>query len=438
MPSAAEALNSKPPLGATLAQGVQSLSMDQALLFSLYRKYIFPLDGMNYWIRVPSSPTPVTTPGIQATPGLATATVQDGEAIQVSPGDPLAHFIVGGTIFNPLSAVDQGLSNAESLFVDFTGPAYSHITATTSEIEPGEYIDIPANCTTAAWVCAASGGHKFSCVLRKTVPSVTMSTDVEVKGSFHYATTTEQNEEATVDVNEVIFTSLSEIQQFNNIGPDFLYLCHFDALTFAFDSRARLYEQADLYHYRGHALKSKHQTQIIDNPANFNPTLSVSNSLPIWLYMQIYVPPYPGFVCPFVLYPSYLVDDNLPPPFGAVHIEDTETLAMNSYLGPTLQSSQLCKEKVKITLFGVDNATAITFMNFVAQYSRDWMYLGLSESPAIHDEKDTQPEMKILAVRKSIEFDINYNQMVSRNIARQLIEHAKVKFFDPHWFVDAA
>jgi hypothetical protein len=217
-----------------------------------------------------------------------------------------------------------------------------------------------------------------------------------------------------------------------------MYICHYHNIIFAFDSRARLYEQADLYHYRGHALKSKNQTQIIDNPATFNPTLVVSNSLPIWLYMQIYVPPYPGFTCPFVLYPSYLVDDNLPPPFGAVHIFDTNVLEMNTYLGPTLQSDQLCREKVKVHLYGVDNETAITFVNFVSQYSRDWMNIGLSSSPAIHDEKDIQPEMKIISQRKLIEFDINYRQSVSRNIARQLIEHAKVQFYDPQWLTAAA
>lgn len=434
MPSILDALNSKPPLGAALEQGVRTLSADQTLSFSLYRKFIFPLDGMNYWIKVPSSQNTVKTAGVIPTPGLVSATRQDGEAIQVSPGGPLASFIVGGVIYNPLDAVDQGLAAAESLYVDFTGPAYSHVEGSTIELEPGESIDIPENCTTGVWVCAKSGGHQFTCILQKYNPSVEMATDVEVSGSFHYASTTLQEEDATVDSNEVIFTSLSEIQHFNQIGPDYLYICHYRDIAFAFDSRARLYEQADLYHYRGHALKSKHQTQIIDDPSDFNPTLVVSNSLPIWLYMQIYVPPYPGFVCPILLYPSFLVDDNLPPPFGAVHCYDTKALEMSPYLGPRLQSSQLCREKVRIHTYGVDNETIITFLNFVGQYSRDWMYLGLSDSPAIHDQKDIQPEFKTLAQRKLIEFDINYNQAVSRDLARQLILHARVQWI-PKWLI---
>jgi hypothetical protein len=60
------------------------------------------------------------------------------------------------------------------------------------------------------------------------------------------------------------------------------------------------------------------------------------------------------------------------------------------------------------------------------------MYLGMSDSPAIRDQKDVQPEFKTLAQRKLIEFDINYNQAVSRNLARQLIEHARVQFI-PQW-----
>jgi hypothetical protein len=425
--SISEALNSKPPLGAALAQGVKTLSADQQLSFSLYHRYVFPLDGMNYWIRVPSGT--VTTPGIQATPGLVSMTKTDGEAIQVVPGGLGSEDIIGGVIINPLNASDQGLTTAEPLFVDFTGPAYSYVTGTTQELAPGDSIDIPSNCTTGVWVCAASGMHQFTCVIQQAIDSVTLPTDVEVKGSFHYSSVTEQNEDSTVDSNNVIFSSLSEIQAFNQIGPDYMYICHYNNLVFAFSSRGRLYEQADLYHYAGSALRSRHQTQIIEDASQFNPTLIVSNSLPIWLNMPNYVPPYPGFICPIPLYPSYLVDDNLPPPFGAVHIEKTETIEMGTALGPRLQQSQLCRENVRIHLYGVDNLTASDFVAFVEQYSLDWMKLGLSDSPAIKDEKLTQPEFKILAQRKMIEFRINYRQNVVRDEARQFIEHAKVQFF---------
>src|SRR6516162_1189138 len=347
MPSATEALNSKPPLGAALADGVRYLSMDQELAFSLYSRYVFPLDGMNYWIRVLPAQTTVTTPGIQLLQGMASQTDDGGAAIQVVPGgiQALGLNIIGGTIMNPLSAADQGLTTAEPLYYDFTGPAYSHETGTTGKLQPGQSVSIPGNLTNGGWVCSPSDNHNFSCILQNAVQSVTMPTDVMVKGSFHYASRIDQEEDATVDSNEVVFTSLSEIQPFNEIGPNYLYICHYPdptggPLTFAFSHRNRLYEQADLYHYRGTSLKSRHLTQIIDDPTQFNPTLVISNSLPIWLNMPNYVPPYPGFTCPFPLYPSYLVDDNLSPPFGSVHIEKTESLEMGSSFGPRMEQDK--------------------------------------------------------------------------------------------------
>jgi hypothetical protein len=437
MVSVSEALNSKPPLGAALAAGVKTLSMDQQLSFSLYRKYVFPLDGMVYWIKVSSTLSPVTTAGIQLQPGIALQTRKDGEAIQVVPGNQNADDIVGGTITNPLTAADQGLDVAESLFVDFTGPAFSYVTGTTAELDPGESIDIPANCTNGAWVCAASGGHHFSCTVQMLIDNVTLPTDISVQGSFHYATKIEQEEDSTYDTNEVIFTSLSEVQEFNQIGPDFLYICSYGDIRFAFSSRHKLYEQADLYHYRGNALFSKSATQIIDDPSQFNPTLIVSNSLPIWLYMPIYVPPYPGFTCPVPLYPSYLVDDNLPPPFGSVHIEETSTLEMSPFYGPRLQSASLCRDLVKVHLYGTDNLTSDNFVAFVQQYSRDWMTIGMANSPNVKDEKSKQSELRILSQHKTVEFLVNYLQGSVRDVFRQFILHARVQFYQPHWLTDS-
>jgi hypothetical protein len=436
MASVTDALSAKPHLGAALAEGVRTLSMDQQISFSLYQRYVFPLDGMIYWVKVPSSIRSVTTPGIQAMPGLATETYRDWEAIQVSPGSFWSKRITGGIIINPLEAKDQGLESAESLFYDFTGPAYSYVTATTDELAPGESVEIPADNVRGAWVCAAHGKHKFTCILYASIPSVELPTDVEVKGSFHYASVSEQREDATVDSNDIVFTSLSEVQAFNQVGPYHLYIGQYADLIFAFASRARLYEQADLYHYQGKALFTTHATQVIDNPEEFNPTLIVSNSLPIWISMSTYVPPYPGFECPFPLYPSYLVDDNLKPPFGSVHVEETKTLAMVPYLGPRMQSAHLCRDTVKVHLYGLNNEAASDFLLFVEQFSRDWMSIGMANSPHIRDEKHTQTEMKIISQRKLIEFEVNYLQSVVRDIFRQFILHAKVQFYDPKWFTD--
>jgi len=118
MASISEVLNTgKPPLGAALAAGVSTLSQDQEIHFSLYQRYVFPLDGMIYWIKVQGGPALVTTPGIQPITGMATQTDDGGAAIQVCPGSFWGtNRVVGGVIINPLSATDQGLSSAEPLF----------------------------------------------------------------------------------------------------------------------------------------------------------------------------------------------------------------------------------------------------------------------------------------------------------------------------------
>jgi hypothetical protein len=435
MPSINEALNSKPPLGAALAAGVQTLSANQQIHFSLYQRYVFPLDGMVYWIKVPSQIGSITTPGVQTYQGI-TQTAKDSEAVQVIPGSVTTDKILGGMLVNPLDPQDQELEAAESLFVDFTGPADDHVTATTSELQPGESIEIPANNPNGAWVCAVHGGHKFSCIYYKSVSQVELSTDIMVQGSFHYASATEQREDAIVDSNDVYFTALTEIQAFNQIGPEHLYIGDYDNIRFAFSSRAKLYEQADLYHYQGKAIFSTSETQVIDDPSKFNPTQYPSNSTPIWISLSSYVPPYPTFECPCPLYPSYLVDDNLIPPFGSVHVEETKALGMVPYMGSNSRTAHLCRDKVKIHLYGLDNEQASDFLLFVENYSRDWMTLGLANSPMIEDVKHPQPELKTIAKRKLIEFEVNYLQSVVRDIARQFILHARVQFYDPHWYTD--
>jgi hypothetical protein len=439
-----EAMNAKPPLGAELAAAVKDLSVNQEIAFALYQRYVFPLDGMNYWLKVPSALGSVTTAGLKLRKGLATETKVSGEAVLVAPGGLGAAKIVGGTITNPLDPVDQGLIAAlyvdprsypdpinvqpEPIYVDFTGPAASAETATTTELQPGESIDIPAN--TPAWVNAHTAHHQFTVVLHEVAAQVTLPTDVVVQGSLHYDSMIDQREELTVDSNTVVFTSLSEIQAFNQIGPDFLYIAAYRDIRFAFASRGYLYEQADLYHYVGKALYSRNLTQIVDDPNTFDPDVFNSDSTPIWMYMNYYVPPYPGgFICPFPLYPSYLVDDNLPPPFGSIHVERTDSLATCPLTGSTWSATQLCRDRVIIHMYGANNRMASDFREFVEQYSTDWSTIGIATSGAIVDRKDPQPEFKIISQRKSITFEVNYLQSVSRDMARQYIERAKCQFY---------
>jgi hypothetical protein len=105
-------------------------------------------------------------------------------------------------------------------------------------------------------------------------------------------------------------------------------------------------------------------------------------------------------------------------------------------MGPKSETGYLCRDKVKVHLYGLDAEEVSDFLLMVENYSRDWMTLGFANSPAIYDEKLTQTEMKIIAQYKTIVFEVNYLQTVVRDIARQFILHARVQFYDPKWFTD--
>lgn len=79
------------------------------------------------------------------------------------PVTAIAGPVLGGVIVNPASPADQGLANAEVLYVDCSGaPAANHETATTVGIQPGGSFTLPANLQTSVSVNAASAGHRFS------------------------------------------------------------------------------------------------------------------------------------------------------------------------------------------------------------------------------------------------------------------------------------
>jgi hypothetical protein len=306
-----EAMNSsKPPLGATLAAGVEQLSANQQVTFTLYKRLVLPLDGFVFWVNY--------------------------NLVTPNAGDPPATRVI--------------------------------------------------------------------------------------QGSLHYSTETEQDEDGTLSINTIVFTALDHVDRFNQIDPQFMYLADYHGIKFCFNSQGKYYQQADLWHYLGIAVTSEMQTQIIDDINVLN-SLSqiVSNSLPIWLAMPTYVPPYPGFTCPFDIYPSFLVPANIPPPYASVHIEDTKSLSSAAFLGPKLTSTQLTSEIVRVTTYGVDNDDIITFLNFVLQYSADWNYIGIMNMPIIEDEKKEQSEITAIAQKKTIKFKVSYLQESVRDIARQHI-----------------
>jgi len=260
---------------------------------------------------------------------------------------------------------------------------------------------------------------------------------VNISGSLHYSTEIEQEETSTLGINTIVFTAEAQIDLFQQLNPQYIYLATYQGIRFSFSSQGKFYQQANLWHYHGVAVTSITNIQIIDNLSQLPSKQLITNSLPIWLAMPSYVPPYPGFTCPFILYPSFLVPQNEPPPYGTVHIEGTRALEAVALLGPHLESSQLATEKVIVTTYGVDNDDIVTFLNFVIQYSEDWSYIGIRNMPIISDEKKEQAELQVLAQKKIIVFEINYLQESARNVARQHITKSLVEVTIPDPLVTA-
>jgi hypothetical protein len=193
------------------------------------------------------------------------------------------------------------------------------------------------------------------------------------------------------------------------------------------------YEQADLFHYMGQSLNNVNFPMVIDDASTFDPEIYFSNSVPVWLYFNGYVSPYGGFQCNIPVYPAFLIPDNLDPPFVSVKVLNTHAQQAVSLWGPTMSHEQLACDRVRLTFYGTTNEEIMDFMDFVRQYMRDWATIGLMNGPLpiSMDEYREQPEFKIIAPKKVVEYEVSYFQTQARNLARQFILGAKVQYWSP-------
>lgn len=235
-----------------------------------------------------------------------------------------------------------------------------------------------------------------------------------VAGSLHYATETKQEETQTYAVNRVLFTAKSEIQDFNALGDNVIYIGTFEEVDFAFAGRRSYFEAAGDHHYWGDAIYPAMRSQIVDDPRVFDTAnVIVSNSLPVWLTLTQYCP----------IFPSFAVPPNLQPPYGVVHIapDTTAALAAGAYTDQDSNHYQLVTERARVTLCGLRNFNAIDFVDYVTQYALNTENMGVMNAPVPRDEKATQRELGILAMKKVYDFDVCYYQTRIRDIARQSI-----------------
>jgi hypothetical protein len=250
-----------------------------------------------------------------------------------------------------------------------------------------------------------------------------------VNGSLHIDATRQQLEDETITINRIAFTTNREIAELNAVAPGNLVVGTYQNMRFALDRRGFFYQEAKIWHYEGQVVYPAMASQLIDDPEQLDTAnVIVSNSLPAWLSLATYNPIWlttgnPGLT----LYPSFLVPDNITPAYGAVHIppDATRSLQLLPWLSNTSSHYQLSQDRVKITLYGCDNATAQSFVDLVIQYCTDSRVIGLVAPPTpVLDEKRTQPSLTVLAQKKTIQFEVSYNQEAMRNVARQLIESA--------------
>ena len=317
-----ETSGSKVELGAGLAAGVNTLSLNQTVLFTLYVKMVLPLDGYVFWVN--------------------------------------ANLLTDSALYNAMQ-----YNRVE--FNQYTGP----------------------------------------------LPKRT----IEAQGSLHQSIETQMLEDRNMARNRMTFTALHPIDDLNEINPQMMYIAEEYGQKFAFTNRNDFYRQSDLYHYVGHAVYSVMTTQLIDTMTGFDvDSVIVSNSLPLWLTLTKYFP----------VYPSYLVPNNLKPPYAAIHIDPTRTEAIQAAprIFPNSSHYQLTKDTVKITIYGERNSTALEFQDYVLDYSLNYDKIGIMNMPVIRDEKMTQTEFGTIAMKKTIEFEVSYYQQNIRDVAIQYIKEA--------------
>lgn len=262
------------------------------------------------------------------------------------------------------------------------------------------------------------------------------------KGSLHFSTDRIQDETTTIGQNEFIFSSEAEVTAFNDIAPGTMLIGSWpfadgQSLQIAFSRRGRFYEEAQVWHYVGIAVRPEMQSQIINSMADLPTGPIVSNSLPMWLLQttvgETIVP----------VYPSFLVPDNLVPPYIVAHVEPGRTTALQAApffeytaieVGSTgffeFTASQIDRDEVRLTMYGFTNAMAWQYYWTLYQYSLvgpgETPTFGFADSPAIQDEKRTQSEIATIAMKKTLSFQANYYQATANVAAYRLILSASM------------
>ncbi|ECN1280957.1 hypothetical protein YS72_22105 [Salmonella enterica subsp. enterica serovar Typhimurium] len=238
-------------------------------------------------------------------------------------------------------------------------------------------------------------------------------TRLKIKGSLHRQVIAVQDESVSKDVNNIIFTPVQPVDDFNVENPDAIYLGEYGGVQFAFSRMESRYQQSGIFHYRGMAILPTMRSQIIDCPEEISDERIISNSIPLWLAMKDFA----------TVYPSYLVPQNLRPPYIAVDVRNSTPLqaAPIVYGG---QRFQLVQDSVRLTLYGFTNRMALDYVDSVVRRALEEEEFGVTSMPIPVDAKSGQVEINALAKKKTVDFEVNYYQTTTREISQQLIKKA--------------
>lgn len=252
-----------------------------------------------------------------------------------------------------------------------------------------------------------------------------------VEGSLHHATVNTQSEDENFSTHKIIFTAKSQVNNLGAMAPDTLYMATVEGNRYAFSARSNWYRQADLYHYTGEAVFPSLSDMVVDDIADLDLEHKVlSNSMPIWLLFTH--DKTESFTNDWVLYPGYLMPDNLFPPYGSVNIEqrDTRAIGAGKFYDSDGNRFQLVEDTVEVSFFGVRNDQILDWVDQVIQYGLDHTdTFGVMNSPVVADAKRGQVEISALAQKKTVTFRVCYYQTRLAAISRTYILSAFVSHF---------
>ena len=257
---------------------------------------------------------------------------------------------------------------------------------------------------------------------------------VSVEGSLHFGTDRVQDEDQTIGVNMILFTSESEITQFNALSPTTMLVADWTVpgqettVQIAFSRRGSFYRESQLWHYSGIAVYPALSSQLVDSYSAIPTDPVVSNSLPVWLSLSNVS----GTTIP--VYASFLIPDNAVPPYISAHVVPEKTSAIQPF--PLFQwpgtpsppeamqemtAQQLAHDLVRLTFYGMNNQQIIAWIAALMDYSLNTDAFGFMSNPIPQDDKRAQVEIAVIAMKKTVELDISYYQSAADAIARNLI-----------------